>query len=159
MTLDCETCGYHTNDFSNYRKHKLTKKHASLNKTNIAFTFPCETCGYKTNDGSDFKSHRKNKKHANGEFYVERGPTKYHADRGYRARECVLKKAQSPKQFSISSLMISWISTYLHGLDSWNSAQKIRTENQRRKSAQSHPQHNSAYHLRWYPQFFKYSKF
>ena len=61
--FNCETCNYHTNDWSNYDKHTLTKKHASFNLTNVEFIYICEPCKYKTNDCSDFEQHKRSKKH------------------------------------------------------------------------------------------------
>ena len=83
-------CNYHTNDWSNYDKHNLTKKHAKLSGKKIDFIYVCKPCEYKTNDYSDFEMHKETKKHQGIDCYIERGEWKKYADRGYNARGWIL---------------------------------------------------------------------
>ena len=90
---NCETCNYHTNDWSNYDKHNLTKRHAKLNNlTNVEFIYICEPCEFKTNDYSCFEEHQTSKKHRKTNCYIVRGGWKMYEDRKYNAQGWILRE-------------------------------------------------------------------
>ena len=90
--FNCEVCNYHSNDWSNYDKHNLTKKHSELNNTNIDYIYICEPCTFKTNDKRNFENHRKSKKHAEFNSFMVRGEWKKYSDRNYNARGWIIKE-------------------------------------------------------------------